>query len=335
MSVTVATDYKGTFTQGKLSTFMIKITDFDGDPTDALSLSATITNEAGSVVKTTTPDKAQTGFYAFDWNIDPSQTPGKYVITWNFIVDGVSMSELQHIIITEDDTNEDALLYTGNRYFFRLMLESYLLCAQSIPVYFEQAKPSIDNKTYRFTFPRWNQVTGVKVYRNKEIVTDNYELNFFKGYVTFDDIQTDYDIVNSDYNFAWFSDEELNQYLELAIMEVNQFPPHTGYTFDTLPEKYLPAVLRKAAADALRKLMLCLQFQEPEQVFGGADAAQKKFSNMETLKKNFEDEWKLLMEQKKYGPYVGLTRMIVVPEYTLPGGRSRWFRYLFKSGSIS
>ena len=28
--------------------------------------------------------------------------------------------------------------------------------------------------------------------------------------------------------------------------------------------------------------------------------------------------------------FTGLTRAVVVPEYTLPGGRSRWFRYLFK-----
>ena len=37
-----------------------------------------------------------------------------------------------------------------------------------------------------------------------------------------------------------------------------------------------------------------------------------------------------LYEQKKYGPYVGLTKTVTAPEFTLPGGRSRWFRYLFK-----
>ena len=42
-----------------------------------------------------------------------------------------------------------------------------------------------------------------------------------------------------------------------------------------------------------------------------------------------EEDLNKMYEQKKFGPYVGLTRMVVVPEYTLPGGRSRWFRYMF------
>jgi len=78
---------------------------------------------------------------------------------------------------------------------------------------------------------------------------------------------------------------------------------------------------------------MCLQFQQPQQVFGGPEGAQKAFSNLEILKKNYEEEWKLLYEMKKLGPYTNLTRSIVVPSYTLPGGRSRWFRMLFSGAS--
>ena len=47
------------------------------------------------------------------------------------------------------------------------------------------------------------------------------------------------------------------------------------------------------------------------------------------MKKNYEGDWEKLVEQKKLGPYPS-SKLIVTPEYTLPGGRSRWFRYLFK-----
>ena len=110
---------------------------------------------------------------------------------------------------------------------------------------------------------------------------------------------------------------------------MNTYPPHSGYNLDTLPDRYFTTVLYGAIKDALRTLMGCLMFQQPAQVFGGTEEAAKAFSNFETLKQNYEKDWDKLVEQKKFGPYPK-TRMVVTPEFTLPGGRSRWFRYLFK-----
>ncbi len=323
--------YRGSFKRGTIATLMLKITDFDGNPRDPEEIDLTIRTETGTLVKSTIPEKATEGFFVHDWEISATQTPGEYMIVWRYIVDEIPHSEFQQVVVV-DDADENTMLYSGNAYLLRLALESYLACAQNIPVYFEQAKPTVDNKTYRLTFPRWNQSTGIKVYRDKQLVVTNLEIDYFKGTILFDDYLTDYDIINVDYNFQWFSDQDLNGFLENAIQTINQFPPHSGYTFTTLPTRYGPAVIYKAATDALRRLMLCLQFQESQQVFGGPEGAQKAFANMETLKKNYEEEWKLLYEQKKFGPYVGLTRAVVVPEFTLPGGRSRWFRYLFKGG---
>ena len=42
---------------------------------------------------------------------------------------------------------------------------------------------------------------------------------------------------------------------------------------------------------------------------------------MDTLKKNWEEWLKLALTEKKNFSYVGLTRSVTVPEYTLPGGR--------------
>jgi hypothetical protein len=330
-TIRAVADYKGFFIQGTTATMMLKITDFDGNAVDAEEIEAKIRDNSGNLIDTFTPEHVVQGFYVFDWEIPLTQTAGEYIVTWSYTIEGVTRVELQEIIVAVDAT--DTSIYSGNPLYLRFALESYLRCPQSIPVYFEQAKSSVDNKTFRFTFPRWNQTTGVKIFRNKKLITDNLEVNFFKGEVVFDNPQTDYDLINADYNFKWYSDSDLNQFIVNAINTFNSFPPHSQYNYNSIPTRFIPGVLQKAATDALRQIMLCLQFQEPQQVFGGADAAGKAFSNMETLKKNYEDEWKLVFENKKYGPFVGLTRAVVVPEFTLPGGRSRWFRYLFSGGS--
>jgi hypothetical protein len=79
--------------------------------------------------------------------------------------------------------------------------------------------------------------------------------------------------------------------------------------------------------------MLRLLTMEAKLVFGGPEAAREMFQNLETIKKNFEGDVKEMLDKKKLGSYVGLTKMVSVPAYTLPGGRSRWFRYLFSGGS--
>lgn len=330
-TIRAVADYRGTFIQGQRTTLFLKVTSIEGLPINPDNISIAIYDSSNNLVDSGTPDKVADGYYAYDWNVTTTAVVGKYSVVWSYIIDSTSSQEYQEVVVADSGANSD--FYKGRVLEFRNALESYIFCAQSIPVYFEQSKITEDGRTFYFTFPRWNQTAGVNIYRNKTLITSGVEVNYFKGYVRFDLLQSDYDSINADYNFKWFSDLDLDTFLSNAVQAMNSFPPHSAYTLVSLPDRYIPAVLYKASTDALRKLMLCLQFQEPQQVFGGSEKSQQAFSNLETLKKNYEEEWKLLFEQKKYGPYVGLTRSIVVPEFTLPGGRSRWFRYLFKGGS--
>ena len=320
-NIRAVADYKGSFIQGTTATMMLKITDFDGNAMDADTITTVIRDSTDALVDSFTPEHVVTGYYVFDWAIPVLQANGEYKVVWTYLIDGNTRVELQQIVVATDAT--DTEIFSGHAIEYRFALESYLRCSQSIPVYFEQAKETTDNKTYRFTFPRWNQTTGIKIYRNKKIVTtSDFEVNFFKGEIIFDDQLSNYDVINADYNFRWHSDNDIYTFLVNAINVFNSYPPHSFYTIYTLPSRFIPGVLYKAATDALRQLMLCLQFQEPQQVFGGAEGAGKAFANLETLKKNYEDEWKIIFENKKYGPWVGLTRAVVSPEFSLPGGRS-------------
>jgi len=332
-TVRAVSDFRGTFNQGSRATLFLKITDFLSIPHDAQSITCSISQNS-VIISSGVPEKVQEGYYAYDWDIDPMQTTGQYDVLWSYVVDDGSSTESQTIIVSQ--TNQPGTwpsLYAGRILEFRQNLEYMILCAQSIPVYSEQAKPSADKTIFHFTWPRWNQSPGCRIYVNDVIQESGFTINYFKGKVIFDEPLTQYDRVRADYNFRWFEDVQLDRFLSNAVNYVNLYPPvSTGTTLMNLPDRYIPLVIWQAAVDALRTLMMCIQFQQPAMVFGGSEEAAKAFGNFETLKKNYEEQLKAGLDVKKYGPYKGLTKTIVTPEFALPGGRSRWFRYLFSNG---
>jgi len=330
-NIRAVADFRGKMIQGTTGTLLLRITNFDGEPIDPESISVAITEDASGVeAESGVPEKSGEGFYVFPWEIDDTQEPGKYNVVWSYTASGDSRTELQEVIVVED--GEDSDIHSGIVSDMISALEVMIRCAQSIPIYFEQAKPSPDRQLYRLTFSRWNQTPGIKIYRNQnDLLTAGAEVNYFDGTIRFDTRLTEFDRVFVDYTFRWFSEEDLYVFLTNALGDFNIMPPAGDqYDFSDLPINWQPAVLKHAASEALRVLLLCINFQEPRQVFG-QDDYQQIFGNLETLKKNYEEEWKWLYEQKKFGPYPRMA-IVDIPEYTLPGGRSRWFRYLFSSG---
>ncbi len=331
---------RGTFRQGSTVDLLIKITDFDGTPINPSTISCEVvgpTEEPSNnplndvaIVDSSSPFKVEDGYYVYSWNIGLGQDIGKYTATWTYIVLGEEKIETQVVTVVENQTSAvPSSLYTERLIAMREALEYHISCAQNIPIYFEQAKISRDSTTFRFSFDKWNQSAGVKIYRNEVIINADAEVDYFEGTVTFDTALLPQETVNADYNFKWFSEAALERFLVNSLQIINGYPPHSGYTLDSLPDRYFPTLLYGATVDALRQIMLCLNFQQPAQIFGGPENAQKAFSNFETLKQNYEKKTEKLLEQKKLGPYPR-SRMVVTPEFTLPGGRSRWFRYLFK-----
>lgn len=326
-------DTRGTFVQGSLCALFLSLTDVHGNPLKAENLTLSVTKDGEPVLTNVNTDYIRPGFYTFDWTIPIDLETGKYLVTWSYVANGYAGVELQEIIIASsgDRQNSVVQLYGARFSDLRVALSEMICCAQKIPVYHEQSIPDIDNNKYKFTFSRWNQAYGTRIFRNNKLVEGGYEINYFNGTVLFDSPLSDYDTIYADYNFRWFSDEQLDRFLLNAVAIVNFYPPQSGYNILNVPDLYIPMLLYGAAKDAIRELLMCLNFQQPQQVFGGADAAQKAFSNMETLKKNYEEEFTRLLEQKKFGKYPR-TKAVTVPEFTLPGGRSRWFRYMFGGG---
>ncbi len=330
MANQVVADKRGYYVQGGVATALLKVTDFEGNPLNPENIVMVMYEDSDpyTVVLSGEATFGADGFYVYDWTIPADQSVGNYTITWNYTVDGEAKEEIQHIVVAAKGAGSAA--YASRLSDFRIALEKYLCCAQNIPVYAEEAKPSADFSKYRFTFKRWNQSPGVRIFRNNKLLTSGFNVNFFDGYVTLGSGLTEYDRVEADYNFRWFSDEALDRFLVNAVQIVNSYPAHTSYTINSVIDRYIPIVIYLAAADALRELIMCLQFQQPQEVFGGPDKAAAAASTFESLKQNYEKTASEVLANKKFASYVGLTRAVVTPEFTLPGSRSRWFRDLFK-----
>jgi len=333
-SVKAVADMRGEFVQGTTGTLFLSLADIHSNPITASSITVSISNASDVVVTEVSPDFIKSGFYAFDWDVPTTIDPGAYTVTWSYTADGINSVELQSIIVSApgDSTYAMSQMYGARISDLRTALTQMICCAQKIPVYHEEGIPDADNVKFKFTFPQWNQAYGTRIYRNNKLVENGISINYFRGYVVFDEAVSDFDVIHADYNFRWFSDEDLDRFLSNALHVINSYPAQTHFDLFYLPDNYIAALLYGAAKDAIRELLMCLQFQQPQQVFGGSEAAQKAFSNMETLKKNYEEEFVRLLEIKKFGKYPRI-KTVTVPEFTLPGGRSRWFRYMFGGGS--
>ena len=324
-SIRAVADEKGSFVVGEIGTLLLRITDFEGNPVNPSGIMITITRDSDdSIIKYAHPEQVRDGFFAYEWLVVTGTLPGKYNIMWEYTTDAGDGVEFQTVDVLLPSDNID--IYSQMKVDLIKMLEAYIPCAQNIPVYFEQARPSEGSQTYQFTFPRWNQTSGLRVYRNKQMINQGFEVDYFHGKIVFDDRQTKYDVINADYNFRWFTDEQLYDFMLQALREINIAPPYKTWNFESLftnteAMQYISAVMYGGARNAIRTLMLCLQFQEPEEVFGGPEKAQQKFSNMNVIKENYEKSFDKIIQNKKFGRYPS-TRMLITPEYTLPGGRS-------------
>ena len=324
---------KGNFLAGTTATFFFNFPDIEGNLFDPSDIDITILDVNGDTIHSgEAADKLDIGQYAFGWVIPIDQPTGLYTLKVDFTIEQGNEEGSTTSFFTEDFVvgESDVVFVEPQIIAFRAFLEYLIGYSQRIPVFHEIGRLDKNKTKALFSFPRWNQPSGATVYINGHIRHEGYVIDFLKGNITFSNILSDYDEVRASYNFRWFTDNELDAFVSQAVQVFNQFPPSTIYRIFTLPERFGVTVAHQAAIFALRRLLMDILYLEPAKIFGGMDRADRVFGSLETLKKNYEEDVRLWYEQKKRGPYIGLTHTISTPEFTLPGGRSRWFRYIFK-----
>jgi len=193
---------------------------------------------------------------------------------------------------------------------------------------------------FDFAFKNWNQDPRPIVRLNNTRIVDDGWHSDNQGKIYLDRLMAPEDYINVSYNFAYFSEEELLSFLTFGLRMMNTIPP-ASQQYNTLqhaPMSWDAPILLWAAITALKRLIFGMGCQETELLFGGPDninseeAARAYSETLKGLYTDYTELWKEAAENVKTKKLPGIA-IAIQPEYTLPGGRSRWFRYLFKGGS--
>jgi len=334
------------FRRGSVATLYANFTELSGAEVDPPSPKISVYYKDTLILSPTTMSKAKDGLYYYDWSIPSTLTLGQYAVIFEATIDGIDVQGENDIFIlpASIDTGvgsgggemlnlpECDVTEISSRMSDLIGAVFYFIAeAQTIPIYDELAVILQSETIARGTFMLWNNLAfrSPVVRKNGEHLTSGFDVNFVRGYLDFDKPLLESDIVEISYNFRCFDDCALAEYIQAALQDINLVPPATQFNISNFPVEWESTVIYGAVANALRRLIFKLNFQEKAIIFGGREAANQVISNFSALLSQYSEKFDDQKISAKRGRWP-TPAAIVVPEYTLPGGRSRWFRYLYK-----
>ena len=199
---------------------------------------------------------------------------------------------------------------------------------------YEQGRISATGTEVDFTYKNWSLEQEPKVYKNTVPIVNGFTIDKQNGKLRFNSPlrhADPVDIINVDYIFGVFSQQELIGFLNQAVSVYNGYRPMTSYSVGGLPIFADAAMTIGAAFLALQSIGLGFLNQQARVKWGEAEW-KELLGAVESRISKYEAKFKELCEEKKYN--LARPAAIYVPEYTLPGGRSRFFRYMFKEGGV-
>ena len=200
---------------------------------------------------------------------------------------------------------------------------------------YEQARMNHDGSEVNFTYKNWALTKDPRIYKNSILLDPiNYSLDKINGKVRFSNPLRHgdpVDVINADYTFGVFSEEELIGFLNQAVATYNVYRPASTFRLTNLPQWGDSTAILGAAFYALQSIGLGFLNQQARVKWGEAEW-KDVLGAADNVKNKYGDEFKALLEEKRFklsGP-----ASIIDPSYTLPGGRSRFFRYMYKEGGV-
>jgi len=267
-------------------------------------------------------------------NVNPSLPFDEgQTVTISINVEGTD--ENDDLVLMEEYTSQFRTYYNGVMSDFRY---AFIDACERIPVYNEtlRSDSTTSPKVFDSAFHRWNRDKFLKITINQVIVkpddtTYPYTIDYQDGKIIFDNPLDYNDVVQASYTFAFFSDEQIDSFFKQAAAQWRMFPPYGG------PANIYSAsfatrapIMVGASLFAFRELLFQLSLQEVRIIFDSAswnDGWTQVKDLFKMLLDSYEKDWEALKEAKKAKlPYIAA---ISTPAFTLPGGRSRMFRYLF------
>ena len=218
--------------------------------------------------------------------------------------------------------------------------------ATKIPVYHETLRKTDDLAPQSFTSfcGNWN-VKPTPIIRYNEVIIDPegtsfspaFSIDYKNGIVNFSEPLDPEDMIDASYQFNYFSDEQILRFFQQATSVYRVNPQFGGpRTIQQADATTRDLIYIGAALFAYQVLLQGLAFQEKRLIFDNHswEEAWKQVKDIFSSQLEFYDKmWERVLKAKEIRlPNISA---VVTPEFTLPGGRARLFRFLFKGGGTS
>ena len=280
------------------------------------------------------------GLWFVDFEVPDNCPTGQWFDVWNFRWQdsdpwqrqtfGFTVNPANEFIRWDSDPTVDIVTGTMREYI-NLFNNSTIYQAQHIETNWEQGQRNFDPKVVSFAFKNWNSDPRPEVMLNRRLVSTGWQADF-NGRIVFSRNLDPEDVVQCAYNFRYFNDEEVMSFLNLGLYMMNAVPPPSEYyaSLASAPFGWRIPILAGAGQMAMQRLVLGLSWQNRRIIYGEdpalADAAAQNFRQQYG---DFKDQFEKFAKNAKTLRIPAIAA-VVQPEFTLPGGRSRWFRLLFK-----
>ena len=170
----------------------------------------------------------------------------------------------------------------------------------------------------RFTYQNWCKAFPVEVYLNGSrtpLSPDNYSVDYNMGKISFTiDLEMG-DEVMATYCFNYFPFPVLSGFIQSAIVTLNTAGQGqtTSYTVESIPKEYLGVVAQLVVARCMEKLILEYDLWKGRLIFaisnnGIYDGSDSIVSQLETVKRNVEDQAYLTLNNPQFRAPIGLAK---------------------------
>ncbi len=158
----------------------------------------------------------------------------------------------------------------------------------------------------------------------------NGNIYFLKADGTPQSIQS-YDTVMVSYNIKMFTSQHMNSALNMALQSVNSQPGSSKYqSVASAPFYYEPALVIGASYYLLRSLLVSLTGRQRRLLLEDPDA--KIVDDLRQSATMYKEDFEKQLEKLPIARFPRITT-IVTPAFNMPGGRSRFFRYIWNLGT--
>jgi len=140
-----------------------------------------------------------------------------------------------------------------------------------------------------------------------------------------------YDNVLVSYSIKMITNDHMNSSLYMALQTINSQPGSRKYQkVSDAPYFYDPALVYGAAYYILRSLLTSLTNRQRRLLIEDPDA--RITDDLRQSATMYKEEFEKMLEKLPIAFYPGI-KSVVVPEFNMPGGRSRFFRYIWNIGT--